>query len=187
METGSTNASKENVLSIEEIRGSINVVKSISLLLAEIINENSLEKINFAKAETRKKVLTSAEPRLVFTSKKVPSISIQAFLERILKYTKIEESTLIMTLIYIDRLCDFNQVQLSEVNIHRIILATLVLAIKYNEDDYYSNEFYAKVGGVSLIELNQLEYESIKMIRHTLFVEDELYKKYEKYLTHYLK
>ena len=34
----------------------------------------------------------------------------------------------------------------------------MLLAIKYNEDDYYSNKYYARVGGISLCELNELEY-----------------------------
>jgi hypothetical protein len=61
------------------------------------------------------------------------------------------------------------------------------LAIKFNEDDYYSNEYYAKVGGISLQELNNLEYECIKMLNHKLFVDENIYEKYEVYLKHYEK
>jgi hypothetical protein len=66
-------------------------------------------------------------------------------------------------------------------------LATVVLAIKYNEDDYYANDYYAKVGGISLQEMNQLEFECLRMLDHILFVNEEFYKKYETYLKHYLK
>lgn len=62
-----------------------------------------------------------------------------------------------------------------------------LLAIKYNEDDYYSNEYYAKVGGVSLTEINLLEYESLKLIKHRLFVDADFFIKYKTYLNHYLK
>ena len=135
-------------------------------------------------------------PKNIFTSKKPPSISIQSYFERIIKYSKIEESTLIVTLIYIDRLCDFSQLVLTEFNIHRykiiyikfrVILAAVVLGIKYNEDDYYSNEYYAKVGGVSLQEINVLELEAVLALRHTLFVDEEFFNKYKIYLKHYLK
>jgi Cyclin len=61
------------------------------------------------------------------------------------------------------------------------------LAIKYNEDDYFSNEFYSKVGGISLQEINALEYESLILIKHTLFVEQEFFLKYKLYLDQYLK
>jgi hypothetical protein len=98
-----------------------------------------------------------------------------------------EDSTLMLTLIYIDRLCDLNQLHLNDFNIHRIILATVLIAIKYNEDDYYSNDYYAKVGGISLQEINTLEYECVKLLNHKLFVEEEFYKKYELYLKQYQK
>ncbi len=55
----------------------------------------------------------------VFSSKKPPSITIIAYLERIVKYMQIEESTLILCLIYIDRVCDVNKIQLNDNNIHR--------------------------------------------------------------------
>lgn len=69
----------------------------------------------------------------------------------------------------------------------RIILSFILLAIKYNEDDYYSNEFYSKVGGITLQEINMLEFESIVLIKHTLFVESEFFMKYKLYLDQYIK
>lgn len=33
---------------------------------------------------------------------------------------------------------------------HRFLLACILISIKYNDDDYYKNAYYAKVGGVSL-------------------------------------
>ena len=59
----------------------------------------------------------------------------------------------------------------------------MVLAIKFNEDDYYSSEFYAKLGGISKIEMNSLEYEFATMINFNLYIHDELYYKYYNLLT----
>ena len=44
----------------------------------------------------------------------------------------------------------------------------MVLAIKYNEDDYYSNKYYAKVGGIALNELNELEYNLLILLEFNL-------------------
>ena len=52
-------------------------------------------------------------------SKIVPQITIKAFIERIIKYTKIEESTLILILVYIDRVCDNHKIVLNFYNIHK--------------------------------------------------------------------
>jgi hypothetical protein len=63
----------------------------------------------------------------------------------------------------------------------------VILAIKYNEDDYFANDYYAKVGGITLQEINVLEYECLKALNHRLFIEEEVFKKYEIYLKQYQK
>lgn len=58
----------------------------------------------------------------------------------------------------------------------------MLVAIKYNEDDYFSNEFYAKVGGIKMIEMNKLEYEFLLLIEFNLFVNEDVFNKYNSYL-----
>lgn len=54
-----------------------------------------------------------------FLSKKVPGITIKNYLERLVKYSKIENTTLVLILIYIDRVCDLNKIRLNYFNIHK--------------------------------------------------------------------
>ena len=117
-----------------------------------------------------------------FLSKKVPAISIKNYLERLIKYSKIENTTLVLILIFIDRVCDINKIRLNYFNIHKLIIASMVVSIKYNEDDYFSNEFYAKVGGIRMTEMNKLEYEFLSLIEFNLFVNEDVFKKYNTYL-----
>ena len=117
-----------------------------------------------------------------FLSKKIPSISIQNFLERLTKYSKMENNTLILILIYIDRFCDINKVRLNYFNIHKLIIASMLIAIKYNEDDYYNNTFYAKIGGVKKSEIDVLEYQFLILIDFKLYVSEELFEKYSDYI-----
>lgn len=86
------------------------LIKSINSILAEIINEN----MDSSKAQ-----LKEAQKSSSFYSKKIPSISILSYLERIIKYTKMEEASLIVMLIYIDKLCESNSFLLTENTIHR--------------------------------------------------------------------
>jgi hypothetical protein len=86
------------------------IVKSITAILTEIINEN----MDKSKAKLRE-----IQKNTSFFSKKVPSIAIQNYFERILKYSKMEEGTLIVVLIYIDKLCESYNFLLTENNIHR--------------------------------------------------------------------
>lgn len=64
-------------------------------------------------------------------------------------------------------------------------MACFVLAIKYNEDDYYENAFYAKVGGVKMKEMNMLEYQCIKLLDFEFFINEDIFNKYLSYLKSY--
>ena len=82
-------------------------------------------------------------------------------------------------------MCTTSAIILNPHNIHRIILGCLLLAIKYNEDIYFTNEHYAKIGGVPLEELNKLEFYSIEFLDFNLYVSEDIYQKYFIYITNY--
>ena len=67
-------------------------------------------------------------------------------------------------LIYIDRLCELNNFIVNSYNVYKILFSSLIMAIKYNEDEFYDNKFYAKVGGLSLNEMNNLEINYLSLI-----------------------
>lgn len=62
-----------------------------------------------------------------------------------------------MAAIYAEKVCDICSIQITPQNVHRIYLSGFVLAAKWRDDFYFSNEFYSLVGGVSLPEMNRLE------------------------------
>jgi hypothetical protein len=66
-----------------------------------------------------------------------------------------------------------------------VIITACVLAIKYCEDDYYANTFYAKVGGISLEEMNQLEYDFLAFCNFEMAIKQNKYNKYYDYLTQF--
>ena len=55
-------------------------------------------------------------------------------------------------------------------NVHRILLSSVMVAAKFLDDFYYSNEFWAKIGGVPNSELNTLELEFLFMTNFDLHV-----------------
>lgn len=143
---------------------------NISTILTEISGQNS--NIEFNPDDPFSKITPS-------------DVKLQYFFGRIKKYAQIEKSTLILILIYADRMCTTSGIILNPYNIHRIILGCLLLAIKYNEDVYFTNEHYAKVGGISLEELNHLENFSFQFLNYNLYVSDDLYQKYLTYISNY--
>ena len=148
------------------------IIKKISDLLSDICDDNTknlkIEKNLYIKP---------------FLMRNIPPISIKDYLERLCKHSKINTSTIILILIYIDRICNIQKFKLTYYNVHKLILASLIIAIKYNEDEYYSNKFYSKLGGVSISEIVFLEYNFISLIHYNLFVNNELFKKYNDYIS----
>ena len=147
-----------------------NALITMADLLTDICEESSKDK------DTNNKLIKP------FLSKKIPSISIEKYLVRLVSHSKMEISTLILILIYIDKICKNNKFRLNFFNIHKFIVTSMLVSIKYNEDDFFSNSFYAKVGGVSIRELNNLEYEFLSLIDFDLYVDDDLYSKYSNYI-----
>ena len=83
---------------------------------------------------------------------------------RIQAYSEAEDNTIIIGLMYIDRICEHSSVILTPNNIHRIIFVYILMAIKYNEDVCFDYEFYSKIAGISMKELKVLEREYIDLI-----------------------
>jgi Cyclin len=83
-----------------------------------------------------------------------------------------------MALIYIDRLIQRNGFLLTELNVHRVIVTSILLAAKFFDDAYYNNAYYAKVGGVLVSEMNGLEVDFLFRINFSLHVPPELFHQY---------
>ena len=117
-----------------------------------------------------------------FISKKIPSISINDYIERLLKYGHVSEEIFILVLIYIDRLYRNHKINLNYYNIHKLILASFIVTIKFHEDECYSLNYYAKLGGISKKEIIKLEYDFLNLLDFRLYISEELYLKYNNYL-----
>ena len=54
----------------------------------------------------------------------------------------------------------------------------IIIAVKFNEDKYYTNRYYSKIGGMDLRQLNEMEMELLLNINFDLYIEDKVYDKY---------
>ena len=154
---------------------SINLlIKSISKTLVLILEQN--KKLNDYNQ------IVMLQSKMVFSAHSIPKISLFDYLTRIQTYSSIEAPTLICSLIYIDRICDIAGITLTYYNIHRILFAAVLTSIKYNEDVFYDNNYYAQVAGVRTKELKMIEYNFLELIEFNLFILEEEYLKYKNYL-----
>ena len=143
----------------------------VSLYLIKIIYNDSLQLDYKNKLKKQK--------NSVFTSKFTPKISIGDFVNKIIKFTKTSETTFILGLIYINRFCKIKDIILTDYNTHRIFLTSILLAKKYNEDNFYSNKFFSKVCGIKLKDLNVMEYNFLIDISFDLYVKNTIVKHFQ--------
>lgn len=110
--------------------------------------------------EQRSKLLTR------YHSRSPPAISIQTYLARLTKFNNFSQATLLTTIYYIDLLSHNYQpyFTLNSWTVHRFLLVATMLGQKALEDYFYTNDHYAKVGGVALTELNCLELDFLDRV-----------------------
>ena len=149
---------------------------SISLAIEQLLSENRKQKYYTSKIREQSK--------MIFSSSTIPKISILEYLNRIVNYTKIEDSTLITSIIYLDSVTQ-NGIYLTDYNIHTLLLICILIAIKMNEDDIYTNDYYAEVAGISLKKLNKIEHEFLNMNKFKLFVDKDIFEQYQRYLSNF--
>lgn len=140
-------------------------------------------------------------PLLAFHARNVPSISIQAYLMRILKYCPMSSDIFLSLLVYFDRMTragvpirsqDDGNVEavtapedgsvtafaVDSFNVHRLVIAAIVVASKFCSDVFYTNSRYAKVGGLPLAELNHLEFQFLLLNDFRLLIPLEDLQRY---------
>ncbi len=93
---------------------------------------------------------------------------------RLARYSHCDENAFVLVVIYLDRAQGRQPgLVLNSHTVHRLLIACLVLAIKFSSDFYYKNSHYAQVGGVPLEEFNRLELELIRCLGWDLWVDPE--------------
>lgn len=114
-----------------------------------------------------------------FHSVRPPQLSVKDYLARIATHFHCSNACLVLGLIYIDRIVKLQpDFTISLWSVHRVVLASMMAAAKFHDDVYYSNNHYARVGGVRVEELNKLEAYFLELIKWKLMVSPEEYELY---------
>lgn len=108
-----------------------------------------------------------------------PTISIADYLHRIAVYTTLEPSTLLSMVYYIDLLSNhYPAFTISSLTVHRFLITAATVSSKGLCDSFCTNTFYAKVGGISLRELNVLELEFLSRVDWRIVPQPEVLGEY---------
>ncbi|PPQ89514.1 hypothetical protein CVT25_012186 [Psilocybe cyanescens] len=121
----------------------------------------------------------SPESLTRFHSRSAPSISVLDYLKRIVRFTNVEKSCLLITLFNIDQVCARMPLfTLSSLTCHRFVITSIAVSSKGLCDAFCPNNLYAKVGGIPVTELNVLEREFLSMIDWRLMCTREILQEY---------
>ncbi|KAI0662889.1 cyclin-domain-containing protein [Cubamyces menziesii] len=121
----------------------------------------------------------SATSSLAFHARNVPTIALEAYLTRIQKYCPASNEVFLSLLVYFDRMMKLAKETCGKVfaidmyNVHRLVIAGVTVASKFFSDVFYTNSRYAKVGGLPLTELNQLELQFLLLNDFHLMISQE--------------
>lgn len=96
----------------------------------------------------------------IFHALKAPSISLREYIVRLLRYTCCSQPCFISALMCLDRAAEMDpSLRLDSLNVHRLLITSVMIAAKFWDDTYFVSSYYARVGGVPTAELNALELE----------------------------
>lgn len=154
---------------VEDLRS--HIITAVGLNLLDIIKENR----QYENYITKDKFYLSH----------LPSISLNDYIKRLMKYTNMDISTLINAIIYMDTFCEKKNYILCMNNVYLVLLSACLLSYKFNEDVPVNLKNYAQIAGISLENLINLEFALHSNLHFDLFVKEDLYKTYYEYFSNY--
>lgn len=147
-------------------------------------------KLMSVKGTDKEKYLKSI---LSFKGKHVPQITLYQYFQRIQKYCPTTNDVFLSLLVYFDRIskkCNSSDSESADTspadqlfvmdsyNIHRLVIAGVTVCTKFFSDFFYSNSRYARVGGISLSELNHLELQFLVLCDFELLISVDKLQRY---------
>eukprot|EP00294_Goniomonas_avonlea_P001393 CAMPEP_0114556188 /NCGR_PEP_ID=MMETSP0114-20121206/9160_1 /TAXON_ID=31324 /ORGANISM="Goniomonas sp, Strain m" /LENGTH=308 /DNA_ID=CAMNT_0001741385 /DNA_START=22 /DNA_END=948 /DNA_ORIENTATION=+ len=147
------------------------IVHSVTRALQDVLASSHAQN---RKAQARLNGLT------IFHTLVPPTTSIDEAVAFLSRNVQCSPSCFVLAFIYLDRVMKQQPCfSLDEMTVHRALLVSFVLAIKYLEDDgNCHNDVWARLGGLGLREFNALEREFLFRLDYRLHVRLEEYDAY---------
>lgn len=152
-----------------------NIIKAIGCILRQLCERSD---VSADDPETFKS----------FVALQLPTISILDYAKRLQRYMCCSPACFVIAMVYIDRLIQRNsRIIIHPLTIHRLLFVAVVCACKFWDDEFYKNSFYARVGGVTVKELNRLELDILLELDFQLHVDIGGYEQYRQELTKHVE
>lgn len=146
-------------------------------LLVQVLS-NEIEDLIYSNDDGNV-VIDAGEFQMFYSSFKQP-FELDFYMGRLVQYVNCSVAVFVTMFVYLDRVQEKCKALItSDMNCHRLVFTCLVLAVKYLEDEVHSNAYYARVGGLTADEMNNLEVKLLKVLDWNLNVTPETYSSYE--------
>lgn len=113
-------------------------LKGLGKGAAKVPRVLSLVSSLFEKSVQRNEMLLEAtqikDAVTIFHGLRAPTLGIRQYIDRIFKYSGCSPSCFIVANIYVDRFLQCTEVHLTSLNVHRLLITTVMLAAKFNDD-----------------------------------------------------
>ncbi|KAG2273051.1 hypothetical protein Bca52824_067606 [Brassica carinata] len=119
----------------------------------------------------------------VFHGSRAPSMTVHRYTERVYRYARCSPACFVAAFAYILRYLErpvgtSMTHRLTSLNVHRLLITSLLVASKFLDRKCYNNAYYAKIGGVSTEEMNRLERTFLFDLDFRLNITTEVFERH---------
>lgn len=119
----------------------------------------------------------------VFYSVKAPSVDLCGYVQRIMEYFYCSRECYAIASVYIDRIARLHaEFKINSLSVHRLLLASVLVATKFQDDNMFSMKWYADVGGVHVDDLARMELSLLKLLDWRMHVSQDEYTQHAQLL-----
>ena len=146
----------------------VETIKDFKLFLLSKFEVFDEDYIYFSKSIVSKRLMQPPDPQTIFE-----------FCANIMLLTKMEKETIVVALIYIERLIFNTGLLITLRNWRKIIFTALIIASKIWDDDSLENVHYSQIfSHLKIGEINLLERTFLEFINYKVFVKYSEFMKY---------
>jgi hypothetical protein len=108
---------------------------------------------------------------------KLLKLNLDYFINNICKVCYVEESSLILSLIYLDRIISKKRLSLDFDALNKLFVGCIIAAVKFNQDYHGLNKMQA-ITGFHQHLLNCIETWTLEALGYSLYVDKKIYQTY---------
>lgn len=158
-------------LGLKESNGILRTPRVLSLL-SSLLERSVSKNDNLLETAQIKDVPT------IYHGSRAPALTIKQYIDRIFKYAGCSPSCFVVACIYLDKYLQQTGHHLTSLNVHRLLITSIMVAAKSIDDGFFNNAYYARVGGIPTAELNRLEMKFLFSLDFRVQVSVETFGKY---------